>query len=346
MKRIDTGQTRLIAIILLLLAAPASLRGAQSDGAAAASLVGGVLERLSGSSWHFKGTTRQGTDTEIISRWEASAGGRGFVGRGETLRAGETVTSSSLYIYHPRRGRWTYTSVSSSGVVQEAEELESSPTHFVFKGTAYRPDGTQTTFVWRVTLQGDEAYLSESMAFHGGDWQDNPPARFSRSQGPPAVSAGPVNGNTVDPPSPALSDLDWLVGSWYGEGLGGSFEEHWTPASGGTMLGTFRLVQENVVHVIEYLMISQEEERITMRFKHFRADYSTWEEDQPFEFTLLSVSDHEAVFHSDVPNQSSPRRITYRLTDAGDLRVIVAGSDSYGRLVDSFEILFTPERLR
>ena len=31
----------------------------------------GVLERLSGSSWHFKGTTRQGTDTEIISRWEA-----------------------------------------------------------------------------------------------------------------------------------------------------------------------------------------------------------------------------------------------------------------------------------
>ncbi len=154
----------------------------------------------------------------------------------------------------------------------------------------------------------------------------------------PAYSLG------MGTPTPVLSDVDWLAGSWYGKGLGGSFEEHWTPAAGGTMLGIFRLVQDDGVSLVEYLMISQEAERVVMRFKHFRPDYSTWEEDRPLEFTLLSASDREAVFHSDVPDQDSPRRITYRLTDAGELMAITAGSDDEGRLIDSFEVLFTPEQ--
>lgn len=143
---------------------------------------------------------------------------------------------------------------------------------------------------------------------------------------------------------PSLGDLAWLVGSWYGEGLGGEIEEHWTAASGGTMMGTFRLVAEDKLRVIEYVMITQEEDRIAYRFKHFNADFTTWEGEHPLEFDLLSVSEREAVFHSQVPDQNSPRRITYRLTDEGELLAVVAGSDEEGELSEGFEIRYTKLR--
>ena len=138
-----------------------------------------------------------------------------------------------------------------------------------------------------------------------------------------------------------LSDLSWLVGSWHGDGLGGQMEENWTPAAAGTMLGTFRLVVEGEVRVIEYVLITQEEQRVVMRFKHFRDDYTTWEENRPLEFTLISISDRQAIFHSEVPEQNAPRRITYRLMDDGTLSAEVVGSDDDGQLTDRFEILFT-----
>lgn len=149
---------------------------------------------------------------------------------------------------------------------------------------------------------------------------------------------GPSPANT----GPSLNGLHWLAGSWRGTGLGGEIEEHWLTASSGTMLGIFRLVRENAKQVIEYVMVSEEPDRVVMRFKHFNTDYTTWENDLPLEFTLVSLSDHEAVFHSEVPGQHSPRRIIYRLTDGGgSLSVVVAGSDEDGRLTESFDLHFS-----
>lgn len=140
----------------------------------------------------------------------------------------------------------------------------------------------------------------------------------------------------------SLNGLQWLAGSWHGTGLGGEFEEHWLTPAGGTMLGTFRLVRENAKQVIEYVMVSEEPDRIVMRFKHFNTDYSTWENDLPLEFTLVSLSDNEAVFHSEVPGQHSPRRIVYRLTDGGgSLSAVVFGSDEDGWLTESFDLHFS-----
>ena len=144
----------------------------------------------------------------------------------------------------------------------------------------------------------------------------------------------------ANPAAAELDDLAWLVGSWSGEGLGGEIEEYWSAASGGTMMGAFRLVVDDELGVIEYLMITAEEGRISYRFKHFNGDYSTWEDDRPLEFTLVEISDREAVFHSEVPEQDSPRRITYRLTETGDLVVVVASSDAQGALAESFEIRY------
>ncbi len=148
----------------------------------------------------------------------------------------------------------------------------------------------------------------------------------------------------TDSPSavePTLDDLSWLEGSWYGEADGRRYEEHWTAASAGTMLCSFRLIVEDDIRVIEYVMISEEVDGIKMRFKHFRTDYTTWEADLPLEFTLIKASKGEAIFHSDIPDQHAPRRITYRSNQEGALTALVSGSDSEGRLFDKFELRFT-----
>ena len=140
---------------------------------------------------------------------------------------------------------------------------------------------------------------------------------------------------------PSLNGLHWLVGSWRGTGLGGEIEEHWLAARGGTMLGTFRLVRARGAQVVEYVMITEEPGRVVMRFRHFNTDYTTWENDRPLEFTLVRLSDHEAVFHSEVPSQHAPRRITYRLTEEGLLSAAAARSDEDGRLTERFNLQFS-----
>ena len=137
-----------------------------------------------------------------------------------------------------------------------------------------------------------------------------------------------------------LGDLSWMEGSWFGEGMGGTFEEHWTGASGGTMIGAFRLVVDDQQRISEYLMLTHEDQKIVYRFKHFQKDYTTWEKDGPLEFTLVSVSDHEAVFHSEVADQHSPRRMTYLLTGEHTLTITVEGSDENGQLSDGFSLDF------
>jgi hypothetical protein len=107
------------------------------------------------------------------------------------------------------------------------------------------------------------------------------------------------------------------------------------------MLGVFRLVVEGEVRVVEYVMITEEEDRIAMRFKHFRTDYTTWEDNRPLEFTLTSASEHEAVFHSGIPDQHAPRRITYRRPAEDVLSAAVARSDDDGILTERFEIRLT-----
>ena len=152
---------------------------------------------------------------------------------------------------------------------------------------------------------------------------------------------------TFTPPDTKLSlnGLHWLTGSWRGTGLGGEIQEHWLTPLGGSMLGIFRLVREEGAQVTEYVMIIEEPDRIVLRFKHFNADYTTWEGNHPLEFTLVSLSDREAVFHSEVLGQHAPRRITYHLSDEGVLSAAVARSDEDGRLTERFSIQFLRQRV-
>ena len=60
-----------------------------------------------------------------------------------------------------------------------------------------------------------------------------------------SLLADPASG-LVSGPTPKLTDLSWLAGTWRGAlsdvKCGGQIEEVWTPSAGGVMMGMFRMV--------------------------------------------------------------------------------------------------------
>ena len=50
------------------------------------------------------------------------------------------------------------------------------------------------------------------------------------------------------------------------------------------------------LNVLEYIVIAEEGDDLVMRFKHFRADYSTWEENGPVELILDRADKADVLF--------------------------------------------------
>jgi hypothetical protein len=83
-------------------------------------------------------------------------------------------------------------------------------------------------------------------------------------------------------PAATLDDASWLVGSWTGTAFGERFEEVWNPPSAGTMVGLFKLFGDDGVAFYELLLLSVEEGTLSLKVKHFSADFSAWEEKPDF----------------------------------------------------------------
>ena len=93
---------------------------------------------------------------------------------------------------------------------------------------------------------------------------------------------------------PSVNDFAWLAGSWRGEGLGGICEEIWSPALGGTMMGTFRLVKDDKVVFYE-IMVLGSDKGMCLRVKHFSEAFVSWEEKaDSVRFACKSVKANDA----------------------------------------------------
>ena len=84
--------------------------------------------------------------------------------------------------------------------------------------------------------------------------------------------------NKDDQQSANLESLSWMVGHWQGNAFGGTCEEVWSPASAGTMTGTFKLSVNDEVKFYELMVLSIIDSGPTLRLKHFNADMTGWEE--------------------------------------------------------------------
>ena len=84
------------------------------------------------------------------------------------------------------------------------------------------------------------------------------------------------------PPASTLEDASWLAGAWTGTAFGQKFEEVWTPASAGSMVGLFKLMGEDGVNMYEIMLLTVDDGRLSLKVKHFNPDFTAWEEKGDF----------------------------------------------------------------
>lgn len=91
-------------------------------------------------------------------------------------------------------------------------------------------------------------------------------------------------------PSATLADVAWLVGNWHGDAFGGTFEEVWNPASAGSMVGFFKLLGDDAVAFYELMLLIEDEGSLSLKVKHFNADFSAWEtKEEHVTFRLVKI---------------------------------------------------------
>lgn len=91
-------------------------------------------------------------------------------------------------------------------------------------------------------------------------------------------------------PDAQIKSLDWLAGTWVGEAFGGTFEEVWSPPSGDSMMGMFKLTNEGTTSFYELIIIREIENTLILQLKHFGDDLKGWEEkDETMDFKLVQM---------------------------------------------------------
>lgn len=98
-------------------------------------------------------------------------------------------------------------------------------------------------------------------------------------------------------PEASLADISWIQGRWKGKAFGGVTEEVWTPPLGGSMMCAFKLVVDGKVQFYELVTITEVENTLMLRLKHFHEDLKGWEEkDETIDFPLVKVTPDKVFF--------------------------------------------------
>lgn len=79
-------------------------------------------------------------------------------------------------------------------------------------------------------------------------------------------------------PAATIADAAWLAGSWSGTAFGARFEEVWNAPSAGSMVGLFKLFDDDGVKFYEILLLTVDDGTLSLKVKHFNADFTAWEE--------------------------------------------------------------------
>jgi len=106
--------------------------------------------------------------------------------------------------------------------------------------------------------------------------------------------------NPDDRPPATLDDVSWLVGNWAGEAFGSKFEEAWNPPSAGSMIGFFKLLGDDGVAFYELLLLVEEEGSLSLKVKHFSADFTAWEDKENYVRFRFIKAEEDAVHFSGI----------------------------------------------
>lgn len=100
--------------------------------------------------------------------------------------------------------------------------------------------------------------------------------------------------NTLEP---KLENIAWISGTWHGEAFGGLTEEIWSKPSGGSMMATFKLINDGKISFYEIEIIREIEDSLVLQLKHFGPDLKGWEaKDETVDFPLIEITETKVVF--------------------------------------------------
>lgn len=96
---------------------------------------------------------------------------------------------------------------------------------------------------------------------------------------------------------PKLENISWISGNWKGEAFGGITEENWSAPSGGSMMATFKLINDGKVSFYEIEIIREVEKTLILQLKHFNNDLIGWEtKDETVDFPLKYITHNKVAF--------------------------------------------------
>lgn len=129
---------------------------------------------------------------------------------------------------------------------------------------------------------------------------------------PPSEPARPV----VTTAPATLGGLAWLSGTWGGTLGTSTIEERWTPAEGGSMLGTSRTLRNTAVASFEFLCIAERGGSLVYSaMPNGRAPAT--------DFLLTAIDATSATFEN--PGHDYPKKIRYALRPDGSLEATISG---------------------
>ncbi|MEY8868897.1 DUF6265 family protein [Meridianimaribacter flavus] len=103
--------------------------------------------------------------------------------------------------------------------------------------------------------------------------------------------------NTETKLEPKLENCAWIAGNWKGEAFGGITEENWSKPSGGSMMATFKLINDNKVSFYEIEIIREVENSLILQLKHFDSQLRGWEtRDETVDFPLKEITPNKVIF--------------------------------------------------
>ncbi|AXT19620.1 hypothetical protein D7030_09860 [Flavobacteriaceae bacterium AU392] len=96
---------------------------------------------------------------------------------------------------------------------------------------------------------------------------------------------------------PKLENIAWISGNWKGKAFGGIVEEIWSEPSGGSMMATFKLINNSKVVFYEIEIIREVNNTLILQLKHFNNDLKGWEtKDETVDFPLKEITKDKVVF--------------------------------------------------
>jgi hypothetical protein len=101
----------------------------------------------------------------------------------------------------------------------------------------------------------------------------------------------------VDSLAPKLENIKWISGNWKGQAFGGQTEENWSEPSGGSMMATFKLINDGEVSFYEIEIIREVENSLILQLKHFDTDLKGWEtKNETVDFPLIKITPTQVIF--------------------------------------------------